>query len=38
MHKPKLRYTLNYYKQLIVNLKGLSRDEIRNTTHNLNGK
>jgi hypothetical protein len=38
MHKPKLHYTLNYYKQLYVNLKGLSRDETSNIMHNLNGK
>jgi hypothetical protein len=36
MHKIKLRYMLNYYKQLKVNLKGLSRDKAHNNTRDLN--
>jgi hypothetical protein len=30
MPKIWLHYALNYYKQLYVNLKGLTRDEMRN--------
>jgi hypothetical protein len=36
MHKIKLRYALNYYKPL-CKFKWLSRDEARNTMHNLSG-
>jgi hypothetical protein len=36
MHKIRLRYALNYYKQPYVNLKGLSRDEAHGSTHDLN--
>jgi hypothetical protein len=36
MHKIKLRYALNYYKQLKVNLKGLSRGEAHDGTRELN--
>jgi hypothetical protein len=36
MHKIKLRYTLNYYKQLKINLKGLSCGEAHDDTHELN--
>jgi hypothetical protein len=36
MHKLKLHYALNYYKQIYVNLKGLSRDEVHDSTRDLN--
>jgi hypothetical protein len=36
MHNIKLRYALNYYKQLKVNLKGLSRGEAHDGTCELN--
>jgi hypothetical protein len=36
MHKIKLRYAFNYYKQFKINLKGLSRDETHDGTHELN--
>jgi hypothetical protein len=36
MHKIKLRYTYSYYKQFKVNLKGLSRGETHDGTHELN--
>jgi hypothetical protein len=38
MHKIKLRYTFNYYKQFKINLKGLSRDEMHDGTRELNWK
>jgi hypothetical protein len=38
MHKIKLRYAFNYYKQFKVNLKGLSRGETHDGTHELNQK
>jgi hypothetical protein len=38
MHKIKLRYTFNYYKQFKVNLKGLSRGETHDGTRGLNRK
>jgi hypothetical protein len=38
MHQIKLRYMFNYYKQLKVNLKGLSRGETHDGTHELNRK
>jgi hypothetical protein len=37
MHKIKLSYALNYYKQIKVNLKGLSRGEAHDA-HELNCK
>jgi hypothetical protein len=36
MHKIKLRYVLNYYKQRKKNLKGLSRGEAHDSTRELN--
>jgi hypothetical protein len=36
MHKIKLRYALNYYKQLKVNLKELSCGEAHDGTRDLN--
>jgi hypothetical protein len=36
MHKIKLRYALNSYKQLKVNLKGLSCGESHDGTRELN--
>jgi hypothetical protein len=36
MQKIRLRYTFSYYKQFKVNLKGLSRDETHDGTHELN--
>jgi hypothetical protein len=36
MHKIKLRYAFNYYKQFKVNLKGLSCDETHDDTRELN--
>jgi hypothetical protein len=36
MYKIKLCYTLNYYKQLKVNLKGLLRDKAHDSTRELN--
>jgi hypothetical protein len=36
MYKIKLRYVLNYYKQLKVNLKRLSRSEAHDGTRELN--
>jgi hypothetical protein len=38
MHKIKLRYALNYYKQFKVNLKGLSRGETHDNTREVNWK
>jgi hypothetical protein len=38
MHKIKLRYTFNYYKQFKVNLKGLSRGKMHDGTDELNQK
>jgi hypothetical protein len=38
MHKIKLRYAFNYYKQFEVNLKGSSRGETLDSTHELNRK
>jgi hypothetical protein len=38
MHKIKLRYMFNYYKQFEVNLKGLSCDETHDGTRELNRK
>jgi hypothetical protein len=38
MHRIKLRYAFNYYKQFKVNLKGLSRGETHDGTHELNRK
>jgi hypothetical protein len=38
MHKIKLRYAFNYYKQFKVNLKGLSRGETHDGTRELNRK
>jgi hypothetical protein len=38
MHKIKLHYTFNYYKQFMVNLKGLSRCETHDDTRELNWK
>jgi hypothetical protein len=36
MHKIKLRYAFNYYKQSKVNSKGLSRGETHDSTRELN--
>jgi hypothetical protein len=36
MHRIKLRYTLNYYKQLKINLKGLSRGKAHDGARELN--
>jgi hypothetical protein len=36
MHKIKLRYMFNYYKQFKVNLKGLSRGEMHDGIRELN--
>jgi hypothetical protein len=38
MHKIKLRYAFNYYKQFKVNLKGLTHDETHDITRELNWK
>jgi hypothetical protein len=38
MHKIKLRYAFNYYKQFKVNLRGLSRGETHDGTRKLNQK
>ena len=38
MHKIKLRYAFNYYKQFKVNLKGLSHSEMHDGTRELNRK
>jgi hypothetical protein len=38
MHRIKLRYTFNYYKQFEVNLKELSRGETHDGTRELNRK
>jgi hypothetical protein len=36
MQEIKLCYALNYYKQLNINLKGLSRGKAQEGTHGLN--
>jgi hypothetical protein len=38
MHKIKLRYMFNYYKQFKVNLKGLLCGETHNGARELNRK
>jgi hypothetical protein len=38
MHKIKLSYVFNYYKQLKVNLKGLSCGEMHDDTRELSQK
>jgi hypothetical protein len=36
MHKIKLCYVFNYYKQFKINLEGLSRSETHDDTRELN--